>query len=364
MSCGAHAHPRACPAPIHSPNAHAFTTRPSLQELSATTADKDWNAAFSVDANLQLKKLEVRKLALYHNCNCVVMYDQSKSTTETAAWLRSMVSSPSDAGRPGAKSATRSLGAGIGVDRYYLIQPVTCEARVSVRAATMALQDNRPQISVEVALSAVAVRLSEQQLRDAARLLEYMNGVLGSDETGVVNAVFGAGQHALPSRPRARWVYAIECVVQEQRRLRGWRLVAGFIEDRRASRLMYMDLYKRAQGKPWLSPLSEGEDAELTRLERDELAVDDIVQFRAFAQVQLQAEEVAHKAAKPAAKQEQSWYGWLTGAQPEAVPSSLDLAGQIELSAEQRATLASLLAGSGGATGGGDRGRLGRVRAV
>lgn len=139
-----------------------------------------------------------------------------------------------------------------------------------------------------------------------------------------------------------------------QRRLRGWRLTARFIEGRRAARLRYTELYKRAQGKPWHTALKEDEAAELVTLEKDVLSVDDILQFRGFAQVQLHAEEDAHKSAQPApTPPTKSWYGWLTGSRPEEVPSSVDVAGQIELSSEQRQILASLLTGSADAGGAG-----------
>ena len=79
----------------------------------------------------------------------------------------------------------------------------------------------------------------------------------------------------------------------------------------------------------------------------DELQVEDIVQFRAFAEVELQAEEALHRTAVEAAPKPQStWFGWLTGASEQAaVPTVVDLGKKIELNSE-RETLAALLAGS------------------
>ena len=86
-----------------------------------------------------------------------------------------------------------------------------------------------------------------------------------------------------PRPPRARL---------ERQRQRGWRLhEPQFFERRRVARLRYTELWKRSQGKPWLTELSKAEAAELRTMERDELAVEDIVQFQALGRVQLAAEE-------------------------------------------------------------------------
>lgn len=49
--------------------------------------------AFSVDATLQLKRLDVRRLAVYHECGCNRMYDPLLTPQQTADWLKSMVPS-------------------------------------------------------------------------------------------------------------------------------------------------------------------------------------------------------------------------------------------------------------------------------
>ena len=113
-----------------------------------------------------------------------------------------------------------------------------------------------------------------------------------------------------------------------------------------------MELYKRSQGKPWLSELDAAEAAELERMERHELSVEEAVQFRSLAHVALQSEEAAYERATSSAresrpKKRSSWVGWLTGAQEEEerCRAMLDLGPDIQLSDAQRSTLAALISG-------------------
>ena len=72
-------------------------------------------------------------------------------------------------------------------------------------------------------------------------------------------------------------------------------------------------------------------------MERFELAVEDIVQFRALGGVALMAEEAARKEVV-ATPRRKTWYEWATGASSEAdeAPVSLSaLGGEIILSDEQ-----------------------------
>jgi hypothetical protein len=136
-------------------------------------------------------------------------------------------------------------------------------------------------------------------------------------------------------------------VTHERQRQRGWRLhEPGFFERRRTARLRYTELWKRTQGKPWMAELDEAERAELAHLERELLAVEDIVQFRALAKVRIMAEEAAHReAAESTPKPRKTWYEWATGGSStsgaaEEVPFAINFAeGAIELSDDQRATL-------------------------
>ena len=148
-------------------------------------------------------------------------------------------------------------------------------------------------------------------------------------------------------------------MLTEKRRLSGWRLGAGFFEAR-ARRLRYTELWKRAQSKPWLMELNEREASELRTMERDVLAVEDVVAFRAIGRVHLMAEEEAHKAAHEAAhkaaaasgvKVRKSWYEWATGSEATGgaagvgggeVPAFME---EIRLSDEQRSKLSALLSG-------------------
>ena len=239
---------------------------------------------------------------------------------------------------------------------HYVMQPVSAEVRATLRGES-ALLHGAPRTSTELRLSALGMRLSEHQLRDSVRLLEYVTSdVIGAPDSEDDSWAAADDAPTAPPRPvgcaggeaRAWWRFALRRVREEVRRQKGWRLGTGFFEQRRRARLRYVELYRRAQGKPWLSELGESEAAELTSMERSML-VEDTVQFRSLAHVALQAEEEAYleQQAPHLQKRRSSWVGWLMGSQEEAeVPSHvLDFGSEINLDAAQRATLAALMAG-------------------
>ena len=327
----------------------------TLKQLSAFTTDAAGNRKFCVDTNVQHKWLELQHLALYHHVHCAERMGENTSLDELTSWLNGMVE--------------RAHG-------QYVVSPMNIGARVAMRPSGPALAAGEPRTKVDVQLSAVSLSLCEQQLMDASRLVEYfmnaagpqgptavgaaaavttavgLTALAGAASPGVAFPLSPYGPLPLSSKAGAagRWQYAIARVLQERRRLSGWRLGKGFFEARRAARLRYTELWKRSQGKAWLAELAEDEAAELRTMERDQLEVEDILQFRALARVGLMAEEEAHRSAQDAVyapHARKTWWEWATGnsAASDEVPSSLDLGGNIQLSDEQRNKLAALLSG-------------------
>ena len=305
-----------------------FAAGVTLAGLSAFTTDQSGNRLFSVDPSVQFKRLELKALAVYHHCACDKMLDPSIPMHEMAEWLRSLI--PTESAANGA---------------HLVIDPVSAAVRACLRSDTLALQQRAPRTATELSLSAVSVSLSEPQLRDGVRAFEYF---LAEAEC----ADDGCGESAAPARPlgsvvqapRAWWRYAVLRVVRESRRACGWRLHAGFFEERRAMRLRYIELYKRSQARG--KPLSESELTELQQLEHSALSVEDVVHFRSRAQLQLHAEGGGHERGDGAARDEraQTWWGWVTGAEVAEVPKAVDVGGEIALTPEQRAMLSALLA--------------------
>ena len=100
-------------------------------------------------------------------------------------------------------------------------------------------------------------------------------------------------------------------------------------------------------------------------MEREELEVEDILQFRALARVGLMAEEEAHLTYQTTAaggrvdeggrplSNRKTWWEWARGSSSaddavmtaDAVPESVNVGGEIKLSDEQRDKLAALLSG-------------------
>ena len=326
-----------------------FAIGVTLAELGAYTTDPSGSRRFIVDAAVQHKRVELRQLAIYHHCGCDEMFDPSMSMAQLCTWLKAMVA--------GERAQPGQGPPGL----LYVIAPMSVGANVAIWPSQLALQQGVPRTRVKVGLSAVSLSLCEQQLRDATRLLEYVvsAAATNADEDADLAHELALGTApALPSEARGRWRHALDCVTRERQRQRGWRLrEPRFFERRRAARLRYTELWKRSQGKPWLTELGAAEKAELAELEREQLLVEDIVQFRALAKVLILAEEAAHKEAVDSApKPRKTWYEWATRSDPSEaaeVPFSLNLAaGEIELSDEQRATLAAMLSGGAQAAAG------------
>ena len=323
---------------------HPFAIGVTLAELSTYTTDASGKRRFIVDAAVQHKRVELRQLAIYHHCACAEMLDPSMSMERLCSWLQGMVAA--DGGRAASWHAPGLV---------YVISPMSMGANVAIRPEQSAQQQGLPRTLVKVSLSAVSLALCEQQLRDATRLAEYVVSAANANAELDVAVGFRPGRRltGLPSTAHGRWRYALDCVTHERQRQRGWRLhEPGFFERRRTARLRYTELWKRTQGKPWMAELDEAERAELAHLERELLAVEDIVQFRALAKVRIMAEEAAHReAAESTPKPRKTWYEWATGGSSasgaaEEVPFAINFAeGAIELSDDQRATLAALLSG-------------------
>ncbi|EOD14033.1 hypothetical protein EMIHUDRAFT_451837 [Emiliania huxleyi CCMP1516] len=196
-----------------------FALGATLAELSVYSADERGERAYNADGSVQYKVAALRCLAVYHHCACDRVLQPDATLDAAARWLRGL-------------------------------------------AATT------------VSLSALEVRLAEQQLRDCSRLAEFVHRFQASALSGGTSSA--ADNDALlrpivggPSA-RSAWRLALRRIVAEGRRQRGWRLGAGFFEARREVRLRYVGLYKREQGaSPELEP---SEARELRALERDQLS--------------------------------------------------------------------------------------------
>ena len=281
-------------------SAAPFAVGVTLAELSAHTTDANGRRAFTADSNVHYKRAELQQLAVYHHSGCAEadLLDPAASHRQMAEWLRAMVRrgdggptpppppphpthqatnppavAPQVSGRS-ARAHWASAAAAVAPDgsnqiaalpalpsSHYVMQPVSAEVRATLRGES-ALLHGAPRTSTELRLSALGMRLSEHQLRDSVRLLEYVTSdVIGAPDAEDESWAAAADSPTAPPRPvgcaggeaRAWWRFALRRVREEVRRQKGWRLGTGFFEQRRRARLRYVELYRRAQGKPWLS---------------------------------------------------------------------------------------------------------------
>ena len=116
---------------------------------------------------------------------------------------------------------------------------------------------------MQLSLSALSLRLSEQQLRDMSCLNEYIHR-LQARRSGYVVVSFSNERPvrpigSTPTSARDAWQLALRRVKAEQLRQRGWTLFPGYIESRRRRRLRYVELYKRSLVPKSSSALDDAE---------------------------------------------------------------------------------------------------------
>lgn len=137
-----------------------------------------------------------------------------------------------------------------------------------MRPPEAALASGDPRTAVRVQLSAVALALCEQQLRDASRLVEYFMAAINAPTSAALEvtlelpdgkilplspAVGAPGLVRTGSlAPAARWQSALSRVLAERKRLSGWRLPPGTTHEHRAPRGMLLHLSARCS--PALTP--------------------------------------------------------------------------------------------------------------
>eukprot|EP00965_Chrysotila_dentata_P036203 1205874-Pleurochrysis_carterae.AAC.1 len=236
------------------------------------------------------------------------MLQPDQALAKTAAWLRSLVSSATGAASP--------------LSQHYVMAPVRARVDATQRAAAAALRSSRARNSLTLSLSALSLRLSEAQLRDASRLFERLTReshgaqheapkLLPEPQSVEVSA---GETHA---DARAAWVRAGKRIRRERMRKRGWRLYPGFFEARRAARVEYVELYRRSLQADGRKQLSDEEAASLERWEKERLAAEDIFFFRSVAEAQARAAAAHSSVAEPPKRQ--TWYEWATGRGAESV---------------------------------------------
>ena len=183
----------------------------------------------------------------------------------------------------------------------YVLEPTEATFRVTLNRNRANFQ--YPQFQVESVFQAVSLGLRPLQLQSAlfiSKRLEYFN---------TSSRYLQWRPKETPTQnPRAWWKFAIDCVVHEVRaRHKPW--LPESIDLRRKRREEYVPLFERTINSK-AKALSSAEKAQLAELERV-LEFDDIMYFRALAEIRVQKDESARTTAA-SQQQQATWGSWLS----------------------------------------------------
>lgn len=284
-----------------------------LSSLTGLSTDSQWNESStsgSVAEILLYKLLAVKSNAIYLDSGDSSVLPSSSLSAHGAA-----KASAGDASMPKAQSAnsTTSISAFNeamertmthrcdGGDHTYLLEPTEATFRVTLNRNKADFDHSQLQVeSVFQAVSLGMRPLQAQSLRFIAKRLEFFNTSS--------KYLQWRPTETPTSNPRAWWKFAIDCVLHEVReRHKPW--LPQSIDLRRKRREAYVPLFARTINAK-AKALSTAEKAELVDLERV-LAFDDIMYFRALAEIRLQKDESA-RATAASQQQQATWGSWIS----------------------------------------------------
>lgn len=269
-----------------------FATGATLAELSIFSANSDGERSFNKDGTGQFKVAKLRGLAVYHKCNCRTMLDPQLPLHRIAQWLRELMLTGAEPAPAAGAPATPDAPAlrPVYLSGNYVMAPISASVSVAFRplgqsqvcptphrialrlvpngratsdAPPTPLPLRQPRLSIQVSLSALSLRLSEQQLRDMLRFSDYAQR-LKTQSLGDVGAHFSGDTFvrpvgSTPGSARLAWLIALRRIKAERFRQRGWMLMPGYFEARRRLRLRYVHLYKRSQDESAAPELTDAE---------------------------------------------------------------------------------------------------------
>lgn len=283
----------------------SFAAGLCLSSLTGLSTDSGWNESStsgSVAEMLLYKLLSVKANSIYVDSRDGSVFDSSMVESKQ----KSSIGADGGAAKKEFSQAkfnelmVRTMEERCdGGAHAYVLEPVEATFKVTLNRNRANFE--YPQLQVESVFQAVSIGMRPFQLQSAlfmSKRLEYFN---------TSSKYLQWRPSETPSQnPKAWWKFAIDCVLREVReRHKPW--LPESIDLRRKRREAYVPLYSRTINAKAKS-LNSGEQAELAELERV-LAFDDILYFRALAEVKLQKDESTRAAS---AVPQQSWGNWIS----------------------------------------------------
>lgn len=310
-----------------------------LSSLTGLSTDSQWNESStsgSVAEILLYKLLAVKSNAVYLDTGDSSVLTSSSLSSNAAAQSSSADASTSKAQSGSANTSISAFNDAMertmthrcdGGDHTYLLEPTEATFRVTLNRNRADF--DHPQLQVESVFQAVSLGmrpLQAQSLRFIAKRLEFFNTSS--------KYLQWRPTESPTQNPRAWWKFAIDSILREVReRHKPW--LPQSIDLRRKRREAYVPLFARTINAK-AKALSTAEKTELAELERV-LAFDDIMYFRALAEIRLQKDESARTTAA-SQQQQATWGSWISSfvwtpstpgqEPPTAVPAGTSTPGQ------------------------------------
>ena len=275
---------------------HPYALGLTLQEFSAVSTDSDWKPTLiQGQAETTHKLATLGALAFYWNTDAA-LYGTGKGAEIGAeaqgADLNEMIKKFKEAIEKGD-------------NHQYMLKPVSGRAALEMDKTG---KTDRPKLKARLIFNELGFVLDEDQYRDALMLVDLFHYFIRHQEYRKSRP-----KSAPKEDPRAWWKFAGDAVLSKiHDRNRRWTL--AYLDERRADRKRYIELYKKKKKE---QAMTAEETQALNQLER-KLSYEDLRFWRSLARNQLRKENVGVK--KPAQKQSWSAWAWSMGKKQETEP--------------------------------------------
>ena len=267
---------------------HPFALGVTLKEFSAVSTDENWRPTWIQNSSTTTHKLAtLGSLALYWNTDAELL--GTGKGTDTGAEAQNVAHHE-------LIDKFREL-LHKDENRQYLLKPVSGRAAVEVDK-TGKLE--KPRLKARLLFQEFGVVLDDDQYRDGLMMVDLFHYFARHQEYKKYRP-----SKAPKEDPKAWLRFAGDAVLRKiHDRNRQW--TWEYMQERKADRTKYIDLFKKKKTTQKLSP---AEQKDMTALE-EKLSYEDLRFFRSLARSQLRKENVGVKKEEP---QKQTWSQWIWG---------------------------------------------------
>eukprot|EP01028_Stygiella_incarcerata_P006596 TRINITY_DN2696_c0_g2_i1.p1 TRINITY_DN2696_c0_g2~~TRINITY_DN2696_c0_g2_i1.p1 ORF type:complete len:3284 (+),score=967.98 TRINITY_DN2696_c0_g2_i1:200-10051(+) len=186
-------------------------------------------------------------------------------------------------------------GLQLGINGKAIMDPVSIHAKLQRQNTRKGfdLRKELPLIDLSLSLDGSHVRITDRQYKSTLEMLDYFSNFDKMEPLRQYHPHVNSASEEDKKKvhPREWWNYAIQSTLHslQQQKLRT-HINYEWIKQRKKLRDEYIELYKKYVECKWRSPLSDAEEKRFLELQ-EKLSRQDVLQFRAFGDAQLDKEE-------------------------------------------------------------------------